>query len=86
MLFKAGIFTAKSGKILEVGEGQRGVEEKFLEILFLFFKMGVPDDDDDDDDDDDEQVMGGSWGILPIMESLCTTCNSPRSLTRQADD
>ena len=50
--------------------------------------MDVPDDvdDDDDDDDDDEQVMGGSWGILPIMESLCTTCNSPRSLTRHADD
>ena len=82
MLFKAGIFTAKSGKILEVGEGRRGEEEKFLEILFLFFKMDVP----DYDDDDDEQVMGGSWGILPIMESLCTTCNSPRSLTRHADD
>ena len=31
MLFKA-------GKILEVEEGRRGEEEKFLEILFLFFK------------------------------------------------
>ena len=38
MLFKAGIFNAKSGKILEVGEGRRREEEKFLEILFLFFK------------------------------------------------
>ena len=83
MLFKAGFFTAKSGKILEVGEGRRGEEEKFLEILFLFFKMGVP----DDDDDDDEQVMGGSWGILPIMESLCcTTCTSSPSLTHDGDD
>ena len=30
MLFKA-------GKILEVGEGRRGEEEKFLEILFFVF-------------------------------------------------
>ena len=86
MLFKAGFFTAKSGKILEVGEGRRGEEEKFLEILFLFFKwaslmmmmMMMM------------MMMSRSWvgvgGILPIMESLCTTCNSPRSLTRHADD